>query len=264
MAARFNSLIFLILAGALFAVALRNSDGIGCSNPFIFKARVCHEWEEQILNSTVRILIESWTVLPGDKGYDIQYSMGHATVMNGRFLVTHNHYDLPFSIRTGEIDERSYRVIYLFNARGVQVFKCPLSDFSIVSEHNETLILAYKQEAIFEKLGFASAEFASWPSFPLEVGAEVAQIDWDGQSTRVDWTRVEEIHAGDGVTKLLLSDGILPGASGGGIFRQGVHIGNNWELHETLGANGVVKESSSTGALNLTSLLDYQERPSGH
>jgi len=254
-----GSLAIIILLGIMTPAIAHIIDTTvidNCGQPSILNTRHCRELEDQILNSTVRMMVESWVVNPGEEGYDISYSMGHATVMEDRYLVTHNHFNVPLNIRPREGDPESYTVIYLYNTSGEPLFKGPLSDFELAREDVETLVFAYKEKGLFEELGFSSAEFEAWPSLPLEAGMEVAQIDWDGTTTRVDWVKVQSVNVDEGAPRLVLADGVLPGASGGGIFLQGTHVANNWQLHEKVGAGGVVIEATSTVALNSDGILN--------
>jgi hypothetical protein len=99
-------------------------------------------------------------------------------------------------------------------------------------------------------LGLRPAEFVEWESLPLQAGMEVAQIDWDETTTRVDWTTVQEVKMDDGAPMLVLEDGVMAGASGGGIFGEGTHIANNWKLRQMIDASGNVTDSVTTVALN--------------
>lgn len=206
------------------------------------------EAEERILQSTVRIYIETWVVNPDESGYDVDTAVSHATLKDGRFLVTHNHFSTPL---TGD-NQLNYTTVTLANSRGEALFKASLSDFELVWQDPETLVIAYKDDSLFESLGFVSAEFADWSSVPLESGIEVAQVDWDGTTTRVDWTTVQEINVDDGVPRLVLADSIMLGASGGGIFWQGKHIANNWLLVQELGASDELLGATTKVALNST------------
>ena len=206
--------------------------------------------EQQILKSTVRVVVQSLTVKADESGYEIDDTLGHATVMGDRFLVTHNHFDIPLSIRPQAGDSETYGQVLLFDVSGYLVFKGPLSDFELVREDKETLVFAYKEGGLFEKLGFASAEFVDWSSVSLRPGMEVAQVDWDGATTRVDWTTIQEVEIEDGVPRLVLNDGAIPGASGGGIFLGGAHVANNWRLEEQIGTQGEIVGLQTTVALN--------------
>lgn len=213
--------------------------------------------EEQILNSTVQMLVQSWIVKPDDAGYEIDYSMGHATVKDDRYLVTHNHFRVPLSIRPQEGDPESYGMVTLLNVWGEVLVEAPLSDFELVHEDAETLVFAYKDERLFKELGLASAEFQAWESLPLEPGMEVAQVDWDGTSTRVDWATVQEVHVEDGVPRLVLADDTMIGASGGGVFWQGTHVANNWRLEEQIEATGAIVGWVTTVALNSAQVAGF-------
>ncbi len=213
------------------------------------------EIEEKILQSTVRFLIQTWIAKSNEEEYEIFHSEGHGTVKDGRFLVTHNHFGIPLSIRPQAGEPDLYSNITLFNSAGDPLFIGPLTDFQIIEEDTEMLIFAYKEEGLFEKLGFISAEFKAWQSLTVQPGMIAAQIDWDGSTTRVDWTIIREVIVDDGVPRLVLEDGSIVGASGGGIFWKGVHIANNWTLNETIGADGIVLSQISTAALNSEAML---------
>ena len=223
---------------------------VACGKPTIANANTCRLIEEQILNSTVRIRIETWVVKAGDSGYDVHFSSGHATLKDDRYLITHNHFGVPLSIRPRDGEPEAYAVVTLSNSNGETLFEGPLSDFELVWEDPETLVIAYKGNGLFEKLCFVSAEFKDWLSVPLEAGMEVAQVDWDGTTTRVDWATVQEVNVEDGVPWLVLADDVTMGASGGGIFWQGVHVANNWFLVQQLEESGALIDTKTTAALN--------------
>jgi hypothetical protein len=206
--------------------------------------------EEQILASTVRVVIQNWIVDENEAGYTIDQSVGHATIMSGSKLVTHNHFSLPLSIRQPDAGTEAWGLVKLLDATGRQLFQAPLSEFRLAWEDQETLVFAYKDERQFDALGLRPAEFVDWSSLPLEVGMEVAQIDWDETTTRVDWTTVEEVILDDGAPMLVLEDGVTIGASGGGIFWQGKHIANNWRLRQMVDGSDNVVGAVTTVALN--------------
>jgi hypothetical protein len=203
-------------------------------------------------------MIESWIVRPDEKGYDIEYTLGHGTVMAGRYLVTHNHFEVPLNIMQRPGDAGSYGVVYLYNSSGELLHKGPLSDFELARSDVETLVFAHKEAGFFEDLGIASAGYAAWPAVMLEPEMEVAQVDWDGETARVDWVNVKEVILNNGTPRLVLDDGVLQGASGGGIFWQGIHVANNWQLHEKIDASGAVVEAVTTVALNSAGILNLQ------
>jgi hypothetical protein len=232
------------------AIELSAQANVTATGAEVNRARM--ELEEQILKSTVRIVIRTWVVSPDEKGYLMDNTLGHATLMGDRFLVTHNHFNVPLSIRG---DSEAYGQVFLFNAAGEKVFQGPLSDFVLVQEDLETLVFAYKEGGLFETLGFAPAAFIDGTSIALEAGMEVAQVDWDGAVTRIDWTSIKEVILEDGVPRLVLADGAMPGASGGGIFHNGSHVANNWRLEERLESSGEVVSAVTTVALNSAQII---------
>jgi hypothetical protein len=249
-------LIIVVLISALAPTIASAVDQLSARNtPMNRENR--RQIEEQILKSTVRVLVQSLTVKADESGYELDDTLGHATVMGDRYLVTHNHFDIPLSIRPQEGDPGAYGQVLLYNAAGDLVFKGPLSDFELVREDKETLVFAYKEGGLFEKLGFTSAEFVDWTMLSLRPGMELAQVDWDGQTTRVDWATIQEVDVEDGVPRLVLNDGAIPGASGGGVFWDGAHVANNWRLEEQVGPGGEVVGELTTVALNSTAVLNF-------
>jgi hypothetical protein len=254
--------MMILLSGLSFPIvtAVGDSDLIGgrlgtgepgsCGNPTPADTESCRQIEALILRSTVRFLITTWQVAPDESGYERAYSSGHGTVKDGRFLVTHNHFNIPLSIRAADGSSELYTTITLYNAAGRQLIVAPLPDFTLVWEEPETLVLAHKDDGFFEALGFASAAFAEAGAVALEAGMEVAQVDWDEDATRVDWAKVQEVEAKDGMPRLTLDDDVLVGASGGGVFRHGVHIGNNWAQIQQLDRSGAMVAAVTWVALN--------------
>ena len=81
---------------------------------------------------------------------------------------------------------------------------------------------------LFEGLGLPSAEAIDWPSIPWRDGMELAHIDWDGDQAHVDWVLVEAVITDGAEPHLQVSNYALKGASGGGAFWNGYHVGNVW------------------------------------
>lgn len=221
---------------------------ISCANPGPANAAYCYQMEQYILNTTARIRIESWVVKEDESGYAIDYSEGHATVKDGRSLVTHNHFSIPLSIL--QQGDGSYSVIYLYNTEGLLLHKGSLSDFELLQQENESLVFTHKDANFLTQLGFTSAQFKDAGTYTIEIGSEIAQIDWDGQTTRVDWTTVTAVRLLDGTLVLVFDDDTLPGASGGGIFWNGEHIANNWRIEEQIDSAGDTINTITIAALN--------------
>lgn len=209
----------------------------------------CVAEEEAILGSTVRIHLQFWRVKERERGYWLDESIGHATLREGRYLITHNHYALLKEAGSppGAIS------VALYDARGRFLFAAPLSDYDVSWAEGETRVFEMKypyMQARLAAAGISSATFAVWQSLDLKAGQKVAQIDWDGQVSRVDWTTIESIVTGDGATHLLLSDGVEVGGSGGGVFWNGIHIGNNWQAVDHVDEAGNIVRVTSVAYLN--------------
>jgi hypothetical protein len=246
-----RSLIWLAVDGpSTLSVDTSFKTEESCVDPRGKRVQECSDLEEQILAATVRIELVSWSVLSDEAGYDIDSQIGHATVKDGSYLVTHNHFGRHLSLRDRDAEPIGYVVVRLFDSSGEMRFEGSLSDFELMREDPETLVIAPKEDGLLQKLGFASAEFEDWLSVPLEAGMEVAQVDWDGAKTRVDWTLVQEVNVEDGVPRLVLDDSVAPGASGGGIFWRGVHIANNWAMVQQFEGSGALIDIITKAALN--------------
>jgi len=117
------------------------------------------------------------------------------------------------------------------------------------------------------KMGYAIAEAArdrgakvklitAPTSLPNPAGVEVAQIDWDGHSTHVDWVRIDAINTQADIPIINVSNCILQGASGGGVYWQGQHIGNNWSRTDNCNTEVISgEEIVSTVALNSQTVI---------
>jgi hypothetical protein len=236
-----------------------------CGEATPANAGACRQIEELILNATVRFQITTWVVLPDESGYDVDHSTGHATLKDGRYLVTHNHFSVPLSIRPRAGEPEAYATVTLYDKDGEPLFKAPLSDFRLIQEEPGTLVIGYKDDDLFERLGFVSATFEDWGSAALEAGMEVAQVDWDGTTTRVDWVTVDEVDVEEGVPRLILDDDVLIGASGGGIFWRGAHVANNWAEVMQFEPSGAFIGTKTMVALNSAEVAGAPDQvvPSG-
>ncbi len=239
--------------------------GVACGQPTIANAAICRQVEKRILSSTVQFRIDAWLVKANESGYEVNVTYGHATLKDDSYLVTHNHFSVPLPSQFGGDQPDVYAQVILANSSGEALFKGPLSEFEAVWEDPETLVITHQNAELFQKLGFASADFQDWSSTPLATGMEVAQVDWDGATTRVDWTTIQEVHVEDGVPRLVLGDAVTLGASGGGIFWNGDHVGNNWLQVQHLDQSGQIVASTTKVALNSVHVADATDQalPSG-
>lgn len=213
------------------------------------RRQLCAEWERQALTSTVRLEVRVFSL--GEDGYPVAQvdgSSGHAAVKDGRYLVTHNHYSISL---TAEAPGTISRLTLLKADGEVILSNAPLSVFQIAFEDSETQVLDFGEPGLFAARGLSSATFGWWQDFSSLPGMEVAQIDWDGQTSHVEWVRVTAAHTDVETPYLELDNYVERGASGGGVFFNGVHIANNWS-HSTDRAvdTGEVMRQYSVAALN--------------
>lgn len=222
-----------------------------CAKPVPDKVDECHELERQILASTVRL---EWHFKIKNDGGEYTFldgSTGYATIKAGRYLVTHNHPGVPLS----GLKKRELTTVSVYTANGQPIWiEGPLEAITITVEDPETLVLdfgSYSGEGLFGSRGMVSAEFEAWESLSLQPGMEVAQINWDGETTHVDWVTIEKVITEDNPPKLELANPVAPGTSGGGVFWNGYHIANTRSQVTAYGENsGVVLREYSVAALN--------------
>lgn len=201
--------------------------------------------EARILRSTLRLQVDYWLVAEAERGYLIENSVGHGTVKEGRYLVTHNHFGRPFA---GIGAAQVFTHVRLYDASGEEVAALSGDRIFVAHQEAQTLVLDFglrDGQGFFHSLGLPSADFAPGQTLDLPAGSPIAQVDWDGTASRVDWTVLSKSGR-----DLALDDGLLPGASGGGVYWQGRHVGNNWTTVEELGRNGAVLRRYSVAAAN--------------
>jgi hypothetical protein len=236
-----------------------NQAGRSCANPAAAMAAPCQAMEEEILASTVRLLMFTPIMHVEGEGYRIVNSMGHATVMDGRYLVTHNHYDETILSMLLEGDPDNLITVNIYNSDGEIISQVPGQTLKVLLVERETVVYDLGEIdgiGYLTTLGFPSAKMLSLPSVALEAGMEVAQIDWDGSSTHVDWVRIDATNTQADTPIINVSNCILKGASGGGVYWQGQHIGNNWSRTDKCDSGlDIGDEIVSTVALNSQTVI---------
>lgn len=215
--------------------------------------------EQTILASTLRIEISTWMMYVEDQGYVSYSGDGHGTVIDGRHLVTHNHFQVPLQDIIADDENSELATVTLYKADGQQLWQGPLTAIEVAYKGTETLLFEFQDEdgrGLFETLGVPSAEFEILLQNPVQLGTEVAQINWDNRQAYVQRTKVEAITKEGDTPVIRLSGCLVPGSSGGGIFVDGVHIANNWSKVD--GCDGSPNDNmpfQSTGALNSIELV---------
>jgi hypothetical protein len=232
-----------------------------CTQTTTTNAEICAAQEAEILASVVRIVLHA----NFQKGQltDFRGNVGHATVMAGRYLITHNHFaiDLPALSVTNHQDLTG---LSLYNAAGQRiVHNAPVGTFQVAAQDAQTLVLDFGPD-YFDNLNIPSASFMTAQDAHITVGSEVAQLDWDGEQAYVVWTTVTQAAHYHESPYLELDHYAMVGASGGGVFWQGYHVANNW-VHGTITDpdSGEFMRAYSLAALNSENILiDVDYSPS--
>jgi hypothetical protein len=189
----------------------------------------CKELEKSILDVTIVIEMHVQFYIQ-DYRY-VQLIHSNATIMEGRYLVTHNHFNFPLT-ETAAVGQEGYLAISLRRSDGELILdSAPLSVFTIVYADTATLVLDFSNTqgvGLFDLYGLPSADFVPWGEIQIDIGAEVAQVDWDGDTSHVVWTQVNSLPKDEGVPQIHVDHYVQLGSSGGGVFLHGQHIGNNW------------------------------------
>ena len=235
--------------------------GVSCAAPTPEVRSHCREMEADVLATTVRMVMAVY--VPDPEGEGSQYVTGgvsHATIRNGRYLVTHNHFGLsPQDLADGRLSRLS-----IYKANGEILLKdAPFGAFDVVLADPQTLLFDfgdYGGQGLFAFMGMASAKFRTWEAVGLQPGVEVAQLNWDGETAHVDWVRVTAVHSGDDTPQLELENFVQQGASGGGVFYNGYHIANNWTRVTNETNTGQVLRQFSVAALNSVAGMNLSQQ----
>ncbi len=215
-----------------------------CTSPAPENVALCEAEAAAILATTVRLELR--------RAPDAKRSIGHATIVAGRYLLTHNHFNLSLE----EITDDFLGTLTVTNAQGkTLVDAAPFKAFEVLVATPETLIFdfgPYGGAGLFGMLGLSSAQFDPQQAAQIRPGMEVAQVNWDGSTAHVDWVQVQAVREEQGVPVLILANFVEQGASGGGVFYNGYHLGNNWFRSTVEAADGSVLQQYSVAAVNPT------------
>ena len=232
-------------------VSQARASGLSCANPTPDQVEACEQLEQQILASTVRIEWNLWVKNDNGGKYSREDRIAHATVKEGRYLVTHNHGEVLQS----DAKNKQFNRVSIFTSDGILVWpKGPIHTLAITVEDEETLMLdfgEYGGQGLFAMWGISSAEFRAWDSLSLQPGMEVAQVVWNGSRAHIDWVTIDDVETERGTPRLELASFVPSGTSGGGVFWKGYHVANTW-YNGTVYAdtNGAVSRQFSVAALN--------------
>ncbi len=223
-------------------------DPESCAAPASLNKARCEEMEAAILAVTVRLELRIYA--PDSLGeYQLEdSSVGHGTIIEGRYLLTHNHFGLSLE----DAADNRQRTVTLYRHDGEVILQnAPFSAFEVTAAGPETLLFdfgSFGELGLFAALGLPSATVEPERAQELQPGVEVAQIDWDGRTAHVDWVRVLAVDEEAGTQTLVLDNFVERGASGGGVFYEGDHVANNWTRQTEMTAGGEVLRQFSTAA----------------
>ena len=224
-----------------------NPPAPACAQPTPDMAPACDEAARRILASTVRVEFH------GPAG-----GIGHGTIVGGRYLITHNHYPVTAATLNNG-GEGVVTAVSILKANGdVILLEAPLAYFKVIREEPEMLLLdfqAYSGVGFFDSLGVPSIEWSNGNVPSLAPGGEVAQVNWDGSTARVEWVRVTSLNGNGTVAFIELDNFVEQGASGGGVFHNGVHVANNWTRQTDRLESGAIVRQYSVAALNPANVL---------
>lgn len=230
-----------------------------CRPAFPSRPPQCRQMEDNILAATVLIELHGTVEIEDGYGYEeISGTISLATVVEGQYLVTHNHFGIPLSKMSllERYNGGAFSGVSVYRIDGQPVVdNAPITAFTVLIEDAETTVLDFglvDGQGLFAQAGLASAEMAAGDDVKLRPGMEVAQLDLDPQGqTTVVWTQVDEVESGVGQRIAKVDHYIAMGASGGGLFLNGVHVGNSWaRVVETSSETGEVVGQLSWVALN--------------
>jgi hypothetical protein len=230
---------------------------MSCEEPAQPSEPSCDTLERQILTTVVRYEIYG----PSTDGNGRQAEgLGHGTVKDGRYLVVHNHFGVDLISFKSNSQEG---VVTMYTGIGdLFLWKAHAPIFTVVEE-SEILVLDFgtsrSGEGFFDSMGIQSARFDSWQEASPSTGQIVAQVTWDGRRSDVAWSAIDEVILKGTTPRIVLSNTLLPGASGGGVFLDGVHVGVNWQRGRHRGETGNVLQQFSTAALNTQVIADVIE-----
>jgi hypothetical protein len=207
--------------------------------------------------------MHGWNIIGGQQLPLTKGGKSHATIIDGRYLVTHNHFSYSLT-QVAEPNGEGYTGISIRTGDGkLMVENAPLTIFSIIHEDSETLVLEFTNQnsrGLFEELGLPSASVIDGKSVNWVNGIELAHIDWNGEKAHIDWVIVENWITTGWTPHVQVDNFAMKGASGGGAFWNGVHVGNIWARNLELDPNtGEVTRLYTLIALNSIRVGDLDQ-----
>ncbi|MCB8944989.1 MAG: hypothetical protein H6658_14660 [Ardenticatenaceae bacterium] len=255
---------FMLIIASFFTIGWQMLNTVNRPSPIMAKHAICIQptindelcaaQEAQILASVVRFVLHA--EFQAGQPVDFFGSVGYATVMASRYLVTHNHFSVDL-LALSSTNTQGLTGFSLYNAAGERiVHNASVHTFQVAAQDAQTLVLDFGA-GYFNDLNIPSATFIAAADVELAVGTEVAQLDWDGERAYVVWTTITRIVPQHISPYLELDHYAIMGASGGGVFWQGQHIANNWaHVTVTNPDTGAFMRSYTMAALNSETVIE--------
>ena len=211
---------------------------------------------EAVLRATVRLSVDYESVVEtSPSGWVLTVvqgtAVGHATLVHERYLVTHNHFPVETRQWTAREERAGGVRLTVSTVEGVPVLEgLTTRQFDVVALGSEWMVLDLHETGavLFAAFGLESAPMAGPGSVAPPLGAELAQVNWDGAQAFVRWVTLTE-RVDEPVPGFVLEGAVRQGASGGGVFWNGVLVANNWKVHEVYRAdNGELLEAHTVAA----------------
>jgi hypothetical protein len=208
---------------------------LSCSAPRDEEERLrCAALERQILDATVFI---RFTLYCGD-GSHVALIPSHATIVDSRTLLTHDHYyplsDPTCVVASLEVETASgKRLAQIEEKAALDDLAQQLRPGSSGSSQTRSVRFPTPLFTPVPTLAFEVTDRASSPATFVYSG-ELAEINWESfpKATRVQWVRPIALERRGKALGILVDTPIEIGASGGGVFRVTpgglVHVGNVW------------------------------------
>ncbi len=246
----------LLLLGFLALVPLpgapvRAAAPVTCRAPADEAARkYCAELEEQVLDATVFLCFRVACGNRAGQGQTVVHS--HATVVDERTVLTHDHY--------GWTNNPQCRLVALvvYSGRGARLteYEDPETLDAVVAglrpdpagSHYQSRTLTFP-EPLFGVANVTYDRVDGEPAADVLAGwGELAEVNWTSypQQTYVQWVKPSKVEVRGEALALFVQKPVKVGASGGGVFRvvdgRLHHVGNVWATR--------LQEGTSVVALN--------------
>jgi hypothetical protein len=234
----------MILAGGGFSQAptLDNSAisrALSCSRPHDdTEGRLCADLERRILDATVYL---RFTLRCGRQSRqpESEVATSHATILDDRTLLTHDHFDAPdadCTVVALQVVNAHSNLHFATNDPALLGDMAPQLRSDPARPRRQALLVRFPMPLFTQPTDLGFESFTRPPPQRVLTGwGEVAEVNWEKSrgSVRVQWVRPLYAGVQGAALGLVLGRAVGLGTSGGGVFRVTpsggiVHVGNVW------------------------------------